>query len=231
MVTVVTDPRSVCAPRVSANSLRMGSLWLLLACLAMAGVGCSGKASAPGEADEEAAEGAGNPVTDPAAPSTPGSPPPGPATAPSAAGGKAAPVAFKKPAPEPPELTVIRLRVIRGDRSVHTIKELQKLAYKYPKNADVAYILGQLYCSKLWISDCLQHFTRALAIDPSYRDNSFLIRSVVAGLGNDSDHFKVRRFLVQQIGQPAQPYLEEVLQGTWRQQVKDRATATLREIK
>lgn len=231
MVTVVTDPRSVCAPRVSANSLRMGNLWLLLACLAMSGLGCSGGASAPSEAAEEAAEEAGNPPADPATPNPPGSPPAGPGAAPAAPAKASAPVAFKKPAPEPPELTVIRLRVIRGDRSVHTIKELQKLAYKYPKNADVAYILGQLYCTKLWISDCLQHFTRTLAIDPSYRDNSFLIRSVVAGLGNDSDHFKVRRFLVQQIGQPAQPYLEEVLQGTWRQQVKDRASATLREIK
>lgn len=205
---------------------RLGACLLVLTLLSLAACNNPGKSKLT---DDSAAD-----VTDP---------PTGP-TLPATAAGQGAGAAavnaqqvrrpvpvFKKPPPEPPEVAVIRQRVIRGDRSMGTLKDLQKLSYKYPNNADVAYILGQLYCAKLWISDCLHHFSRTLALDPSYRENSFLIRSVVAGLGNDGDHFKVRRFLVQQIGQPAQPYLEEVLQGTWRQQVKDRASATLREIK
>jgi hypothetical protein len=205
----------------------LGTALLLLACLPLA---ACGKSSSPAK-DERAAE-AAEPQSEAEAAAAAGSAAPaGPTPTSATPSAPRAAVVFKKPPPDPPEVAVIRQRVIRGDRSVRTLKELQKLTFKYPKNADVAYILGQLYCTKLWISDCLQHFNRTLALDPTYRENPFLIRSVVAGLGNDSDHFKVRRFLVQQIGQPAQPYLEEVLQGTWRQQVKDRASATLREIK
>lgn len=137
----------------------------------------------------------------------------------------------KPPADEPAELTAIKARVVQGDRSTRTLKELQKLSYKYPKNAEVAYILGQFYCGKLWMKDGLEYYRRAIQLDPSFRTNPYLIKSAVAGLGNDGDHAKVERFLAQDIGAPAAPFLEEVLQGTWRQQVKDRAAAILRELK
>lgn len=128
-------------------------------------------------------------------------------------------------------LAAIRDRVVRGDRSPRTFKEVQKLSYLHPKNAEVAYMLGQLYCSKLWMNDGLEAFRKALKIEPILRSNPFLIRAAVAGLGNDGDHMKVRRFLVQEIGKPAAPFLEELLAGNYRQQVKDRATTILGEIK
>jgi hypothetical protein len=133
-------------------------------------------------------------------------------------------------ADEPPEVAAIKARIIRGDRSTKTLKEMQKLSYKYPKNAEVAYILGQLYCDKLWMNDGLPALGRALQLQPAFRSNPFLIKAVVRGLGNDGDHLKVQRFLAREIGKPAVPFLQEVLDGPARQQVKDRATTTLHEI-
>lgn len=134
-------------------------------------------------------------------------------------------------ADEPSELSQIKVRIVQGDRSQKTLKELQKLSYRYPKNAEVAYILGQLYCEKLWMVDGLAYFRRAIQLDGSYRTSPFLIKAVVAGLGNDSDHSKVEHFLVQEIGQPAAPFLSDVLDGSWRQQVKDRAADILKKLK
>lgn len=132
---------------------------------------------------------------------------------------------------EPPELAAIKERIVHGDRSTRALKEVQKLSYKYPKSAEIAYILGQLYCDKLWMTDGMEAFRRALRIEPALRTNPYLIRAVVNGIGNDSDHIKVRRFLVQEIGKPAIPFLEEMSQGNYRQQIKERATNILSEIK
>lgn len=132
---------------------------------------------------------------------------------------------------EPAELSAIKVRVVQGDRSTKTLKELQKLSYRFPKNAEVAYILGHFYCEKLWMVDGLAYFRRAIQLDSSYRTSPYLIKAVVAGLGNDSDHSKVEHFLVQEIGQSAAPFLMDVLDGTWRQQVKDRAADILRKLK
>jgi hypothetical protein len=156
-------------------------------------------------------------ATRPAEPPPPAPPPPAPPPAPKA--------------DEPPELSEIKARIVEGDRSTRTLKELQKLSYKYPKNAEVSYILGQLYCDKLWMNDGLKFFQRAIELDRSFRSNPYLIKAVIAGLGNDSDHKKVERFITEEIGQPAAPFLEEVLQGSWRQQVKDRAAAILQKLK
>lgn len=143
---------------------------------------------------------------------------------------EAAPGALS-PDDEPAELTALKVRVIAGDRSSRTMKELQKLSHRYPKNAEIAYILGQFYCDKLWMNDCLTYFQKAIELDGTFRTNPALIKAAIAGLGNDSDHAKVEQFLVQEIGLLAAPDLEEVLDGTWRKQVKDRAADILRQLK
>lgn len=138
--------------------------------------------------------------------------------------------AIRPAANEPPEFTALKARLLRGDRPGGAIKELQRLSGRNASCADIPYLLGQLYLEKLWVGDGLKAFRRALEIDPTLRANPFLIRAVLVGLANDRDHHQVQRFLIQDIGSPAAPYVEEVLYGEWRQQVKERAAAVLREI-
>ena len=138
--------------------------------------------------------------------------------------------ALKPAAGEPPELTALKARLLRGDSSSGVLKGLQKLNHKNAANAEVPFLLGQLYLAKLWVDDGLKLFRRAIELKPELRKNPFLIRSVVNGLGNDRDQGQVRRFLIQEVGRPATPYLEEIVYGEWRKQVKDRASATLTEI-
>lgn len=137
---------------------------------------------------------------------------------------------LKPAAGEPPELTEIKSRLLRGDSSSRVLKGLQKLNHKNNKNAEIPFLLGQLYLSKLWVDDGLKLFRKAIELKPELRENPFLIRSVINGLGNDRDAGQVRRFLAQEVGRPAIPYLEEVLYGEKRKQVEDRATALLTEI-
>lgn len=135
------------------------------------------------------------------------------------------------PADEPPAYAALKARIVRGDSSPATLKALQTLGARFPQNAEMPYLLGQLYFGKLWVGDGIKAFHRAIALDPQLRENPYLLRAVVTGLGNDRDHPQVRRFLVEEIGPPAAPYLEEALGGDWRQQVKERIVATLRELR
>lgn len=131
---------------------------------------------------------------------------------------------------EPPDLTALKARILHGDSSTRALKSLQTLGGKYQKNEEIPYLLGQLYFEKLWVGDGLKSFRRAIALNPLLGANPYVIRAAIGGLGNDRDHSQVSRFLVQDIGKPAAPYLEEVLYGDWRQQVKERAAAILREL-
>ncbi|MFO0573889.1 MAG: hypothetical protein U1A78_07830 [Polyangia bacterium] len=133
---------------------------------------------------------------------------------------------------EPPELTELKARLVRGEGSTGSgdIKLLQKLSHKHPQSAEIVYLLGQLYLAKLWVGDGLKALRRAVELEPLLRANPFLIRAAINGLGNDRDQAQVRRFLISEIGRPAAPYLEEVLHGEWRAQVKERAANILAEI-
>lgn len=138
---------------------------------------------------------------------------------------------FRPPESDPADVAAVKQRLLAGESSSRILKELQRLAGKHGSNAELPYLMGQVYFSKLWVSDGLKAFRRAIAIDPELRESPFLIRAAVGGLGNDSDHRQVARFLSQDIGLPAAPYLEEVLYGDWRGQVKERADAILRSLK
>jgi len=200
--------------------------------LLTASCGSSGKNSVPApsaatsEPGRSASTSAGAKVPS-AQESPPGSAGPAPSDEGEPSGSWPAP---KPSADEPPELTAIKARIIRGDRSTRTLKEIQKLSHKYAKNAEIAYILGQLYCSKLWMNDGLEAFRKAIRLEPAFRENPYLIKAAVDGLGNDGDHLKVEQFLVQEIGKPAEPFLEEVLEGNFRQQVKERASVIMQEL-
>lgn len=132
---------------------------------------------------------------------------------------------------DPPEYAALKLKLLRGAPGAGALKALQSLAGKHPKHAEIPFLMGQIYLEKLWVDDGLKAFRRAIQADPSLRSNPFLIRAAVAGLGNDRDAAKVQRFLAQDVGLDAAPYLEDVLWSEWRQQVKERAAATLRELK
>jgi serine/threonine-protein kinase len=128
------------------------------------------------------------------------------------------------------ELARLRGRFRGADTPDDVVRALHRLAAAHPTDAAIPLLLGRVYCEKLWVSDCLEQLRKALAIDPDLSDDPDMLRSVMYGLGNDGAHGKVRRFLVDDIGDPAAPYLEEVVAGRWRKEVKSRATATLEEL-
>ena len=150
------------------------------------------------------------------------------------------PASPARPAPAPPPSTptavapdaLAELRdQLRGAATADdTVRALARLAARNPTDAEPPLALGQIYCERLWVRDCLGALRQALAIDPALRDDPRVSRAAVYGLGADGAHADVRRFLVREVGPAAAPILTEVVDGRWRKEVKERATATLREL-
>ena len=150
----------------------------------------------------------------------------------------AAPAAVIAGAPPPPAvvaepssgLEALRPRLRGADTDDSDVRALQRLGVNEPGNAEIPLVLGQIYCARLWVSDCLPMLRKAMTLDPALRDDARLVRAAMYGLGNDRAHGEVRRFVVREIGAAAVPYLTEVVDGRWRKEVKERAALALREL-
>jgi eukaryotic-like serine/threonine-protein kinase len=131
---------------------------------------------------------------------------------------------------EPAEFTRIKERIKAGNTRGAT-KELEKLKRRHTDNAEIPYVLGQLYFGMLWVNDGLEAFREAIHRDPVYRNNESLIKSTIIGLANDSHHTKVRRFLVREVGKPAVPFLEDAATNHNSPRIRERAQRALNEIR
>ena len=127
-------------------------------------------------------------------------------------------------------LEALRPRLRGADTDDSDVRALQRLGVNEPGNAEIPLVLGQIYCARLWVSDCLPMLRKAMTLDPALRDDARLVRAAMYGLGNDRAHGEVRRFVVREIGAAAVPYLTEVVDGRWRKEVKERAALALREL-
>jgi serine/threonine-protein kinase len=107
---------------------------------------------------------------------------------------------------------------------------LERLRRYDPNNAEIHYLLGKAYLGELWVKDGLDAFRDAIALEPGYRSHADLIESAAAGLGSDSQHFAVARFLLRDIGAAARPALEDIATRHHREEVRERASRALSQL-
>lgn len=88
------------------------------------------------------------------------------------------------------------------------IARVKNMITESPKNAHLAFVLGQLYYRRLWWSDSLAQFETAIRLDPTYRDRENLVNNVITMLGNSKVKNKARAILKGQVGESAVPYLK-----------------------
>jgi len=95
----------------------------------------------------------------------------------------------------------------RGQREP-ALLGLRALWNKNPRNANLPYLMGNLYYDKKWWSVAIDHYQAAIARAPAYRGNSILIRNAIHCLGSAKTRGKASWFLVKTVGRPARPYLQ-----------------------
>jgi tetratricopeptide (TPR) repeat protein len=112
----------------------------------------------------------------------------------------------------------------------HARDLLDRLRRHDPDNAEIHYLLGKALLYEGWVKDGLDAFRDAIALDPGYRSHADLIEHAAAGLGSDSEHFAVSRFLIRDIGAAARPALENIAAHHDHEEVRERANRALSQL-
>jgi eukaryotic-like serine/threonine-protein kinase len=99
----------------------------------------------------------------------------------------------------------------------------------FPDDARLAYLLGKLYFAKLWYTDGLRHLRDAVRLDPVYKSDPELIKTVLKGfITTPRFDSSLAGFLHDHIGAPAKPFLEETAENHPNPSIRARAAAELR---
>ncbi|HUJ61605.1 MAG TPA: hypothetical protein VLX92_24035, partial [Kofleriaceae bacterium] len=122
--------------------------------------------------------------------------------------------------------------LVRNDERDAALERALRARRQYPDNAKLALVAGKLYFAKLYWSDGLHQLHDAIRLEPSYRSDPELIKTVLRGFittpGTDE---AIARFLTDEIGAPAAPYLEETAKEHPNPQIRSRAAALLRRFR
>jgi tRNA A-37 threonylcarbamoyl transferase component Bud32 len=99
----------------------------------------------------------------------------------------------------------------------------------FPGNAEMPYLAGRIYFAKLWFGDGLRSFREAIRLQPTYRTDAELIKSVLRGfITTPSYDAEIAAFLRDQIGAPAAAFLDETARTHPSASIRARAAAELR---
>ena len=147
-------------------------------------------------------------------------------------------VAPVEAAPSPPKSDAVSELVTKANelagegRREPAISLLMKARKTYPGDPRVPYTLAKLYFDKMWWPDGLKQARAALALDPSLKTDPELIKLALFGFTNTASYdWTLAKFLHDDIGEAAKPYMEDVAKNNPNPIVRSRVTAELRRYR
>ena len=118
--------------------------------------------------------------------------------------------------------------LVATGRNEAAIALLLKARREYPDRAVLPYLAGKLYFAKLWWADGVAAFRDAIRLDPSYRNDAEMIRTVIRGFVTTPEYdWRIGNFLAE-LGDAAEPALDDTAHNHPNPQVRARAAAQLR---
>jgi hypothetical protein len=116
----------------------------------------------------------------------------------------------------------------KGDREA-ALDVLRKARKQAPDSAALAYTNGRIAFSKFYWTEGLKSFRDAIRIQPSYRTDPELIKTVLRGfITTPSYNDDLAGFLRDDIGGAAQPFLEETARAHPSAMIRSRAATELK---
>ncbi len=127
------------------------------------------------------------------------------------------------------ELVAKAIEMTAAGRREPAIDMLLDARKTYATDARLPYHASKLYLEKMWWADGLKQAKIAIALDTRYKSDADLIKLVVKGFNTTRSHdWTLARFLREDIGEAARPFLEDTAQGHPNPIVRKRAAAELR---
>jgi serine/threonine-protein kinase len=120
--------------------------------------------------------------------------------------------------------------LIRAGRETAALESLRKLRAKHPRDPEVAYLMGNVFCQRMWWSDGFEAYRTAVSGNPAYRQDPVLISNVVKSLISERHAGIGEHFIEHEIGSAAVPALEEASKSS-SPNVRSRAARLLAKLK
>jgi tetratricopeptide (TPR) repeat protein len=119
----------------------------------------------------------------------------------------------------------------QGDREA-ALDLLRRARRQTPDSAPLAYTAGRICFSKFYWTEGLKHFRDAIHLDPTYRADPELIKTVLRGfITTPSYNDDLASFLRDDIGSAARPLLEETARDHPSALIRNRAATELRRYR
>lgn len=96
---------------------------------------------------------------------------------------------------------------LRAGHTATAIRLARKAIAKNKNDAGARLVLGHAYAKKLWYSDALYEYSRALALDPSLRTDAIVQTNAIAALTQKRTLRRAKAFILEQLGTEALPAL------------------------
>ena len=144
-----------------------------------------------------------------------------------------APAAPKTIEVDPAEDVVAQAQAMTADgRREAALDVLLKARKTYPQSARIAYEASKLYLEKMWWADGLKQARAAISLDPAYKNDADLIKLVLKGFNTTASYDStLARFLREDIGAAAKPYLEDTARAHPNAIVRKRAATELKRYR
>ena len=133
------------------------------------------------------------------------------------------------PPPAVPTVASARQLITRGDRE-GALRVLHDLRRKYPKNAEVPFLIGNLYFDKGWHAEAIAAYREAIDDDASYRQNGTLNRNAIETLGNEQMRDKARALFLSKIGAAALPHLRNASRTGRTAEIRRQAAQLVKDL-
>ncbi len=113
----------------------------------------------------------------------------------------------------------------------HALEIVNAARLLAPQNAELAYLDGRIYFAKLWWTDGIRCLRDAVRLEPAYRSDPELIKTVLRGfLITPRTESNLAAFLVE-LGPDARPLVEDAAQNHPNRALRDRAAALLKRFR
>jgi serine/threonine-protein kinase len=118
-------------------------------------------------------------------------------------------------------------QLIKQQKLDEAINALRVLRKKTPKNAELPYLLADLYFDRGWWSDGLAKYREAIRINRNYRTRVSVQRNAIRSLADDRTYPRARLLLAKDVGRVALARLRKAAKSDPSKVVRKRASSVL----
>jgi serine/threonine-protein kinase len=130
-----------------------------------------------------------------------------------------------------PEIKTVKdaQKVIESGDKEYALEGLMKLRRAQPKNAQIVFLIGDIYFQKVWWGNAIDQYAEAIRLDSGYKRRASIQRDLIIALSSDKTANKAT-VVLKSIGNAALPALRKASKRDTNPVIRKRAESIIKKI-